>query len=106
MQSYSVKSRTSRHIQTKLLTKNCRKLKSIDFTFSRNIAPTFYTSFFKHFPHLIRIDLEGTILDNETFNTIGGTCHHLRELNVSASTVTDTGLEYLSMEVTQQGTVR
>ena len=106
MQSYSVKCRTSRHIQTKLLANNCGKLKSLHFTYSTNIQPTFYTKFFKNFPNLIQIDLEGTILDNETFDTIGGTCLHLRELNVTSTTITDSGLEYLSIELTEQGTVR
>ena len=101
-----MKCRTSRHIQTKLLSRNCNKLKSLEFTYSTNIQPTFYTKFFKNFPNLIRINLEGTILDNESFDSIGGTCHQLRDLNVSATTITDSGLEYLSLEVTRQGTVR
>ena len=78
----------------------------MEFAHSTNIEPTFYTRFFRNFPLLIRINIEGTILDNEAFDSIGETCPHLRELNVSSTTVTDRGLEYLSIAVTPQGEVK
>ena len=34
--------------------------------------------FFANFPFLVILNLEGTILDNEAFNTIGRTCSNLR----------------------------
>ena len=73
---------------------------------SKSIAPTFYTKFFTHFPKLTIINLQETILDNESFNSIGETCHLLKELNASGSTITDTGLQYLSYSISDKGTLR
>ena len=98
--------RSSRHIQTKLVSQKCKNLKRIDFTSSKSIAPNFYIKFFTHFPSLQIINLQGTILDNESFDSIGETCHQLKELNVSGSTITDTGLQYLSYNLSDSGALR
>ena len=44
---------------------------------------------------LVIINVQGTILDNETFHSIGATCGQLRELNAAGSTLTDAGLQLL-----------
>jgi len=98
LQGYTVQTRSSRHIQTQLVGERCKKLKSLDFAYSRSIQPMFYTSFFKKFPNLVKINLQGTIIDNEAFDSIGGTCKHLRELNASHSTISDVGLWYLCVD--------
>merc|ERR1712106_1146777 len=54
LQGYTVQMRASRHIQTQLIGERCKKLKSLDFV---------YTSFFKKFPNLVKINLQGTIID-------------------------------------------
>ena len=94
-QSYTIRSRSSKHIQTKLLSRKCRNLKHINFTDSKSIDPTFYTKFFTNFPKLVIINVQGTILDNEAFHSIGATCGQLRELNAAGSTLTDAGLQLL-----------
>jgi len=95
LEGYAVQSRSSRHIQTQLIEERCAKLKSLDFAYSKSIQPLFYTKFFKNFPNLVRINLEGTILDNEAFDSIGETCTQLKEINASHSTISDVGLMYL-----------
>ena len=105
-QSYTIRSKSSRHIQTKILGQKCKRLKKLEFTYSKSIAPTFYIKFFKNFPQLVVIDVFETILDNESFDSIGQTCLFLKELNASGSTITDTGLEYLSVSSTEKGELR
>lgn len=98
LESYTVQTRSSRHIQTQLIGDRCEKLKSLDFAYSKSIQPTFYTNFFKNFPNLVRINLQGTIIDNEAFDSIGATCKNLKELNASHSTISDVGLWYLCVD--------
>ena len=93
-----MQTRSSRHIQTQLIGERCEKLKSLDFAYSKSIQPTFYTNFFKNFPNLVRINLQGTIIDNEAFDSVGATCTHLKELNASHSTISDIGLWYLCVD--------
>ena len=89
-----------------LLGQKCKLLKKIEFSFSKSIAPTFYINFFKNFPILVVIDVSDTVLDNQTFDSIGQTCLLLRELIACSSTISDTGLEYLSVGLAEGGEVR
>jgi len=98
LEGYTVQMRSSRHIQTQLIGERCKKLKSLDFAYSKSIQPMFYTKFFLKFPNLVRINLQGTIIDNEGFDSIGATCTQLRELNASHSTISDDGLLYLCID--------
>ena len=75
----------------------------MEFSYSKNIAPTFYINFFKNFPFLVVIDVCETVLDNQSFESIGQTCPLLKELNASGSTISDTGLENLSVGSTEEG---
>eukprot|EP00092_Neocalanus_flemingeri_P048628 GFUD01055542.1.p1 GENE.GFUD01055542.1~~GFUD01055542.1.p1 ORF type:complete len:481 (+),score=77.20 GFUD01055542.1:123-1565(+) len=95
LESYKIQMRSSRHIQTNLIGQRCEKLKSLDFAYSKSIQPMFYTKFFRNFPNLVRINLQGTIIDNEGFDSIGEICTQLKEINISHSTITDAGLMYL-----------
>ena len=78
----------------------------MEFSYSKNIAPTFYINFFKNFPFLVVIDVCETVLDNQSFESIGQTCPLLKELNASGSTISDTGLEYLSVGSSEKGELK
>ena len=105
-QSYTIRATTSKHIQTNLLGSKCRDLKRLNFTNSKSIAPNFYIKFMTKFPNLLVIDFQGTILDNESFNSIGETCIKLKELNASGTTITDTGLQYLTSSISSDATIK
>ena len=78
----------------------------MEFSYSKRIAPTFYINFFKNFPFLVVIDVCETVLDNQSFESIGQTCPLLKELNASGSTISDTGLEYLSVGSSEEGELK
>jgi len=106
LKSYTIRATTSKHIQTNLLGSKCRDLKRLNFTNSKSIAPNFYIKFMTKFPNLLVIDFQGTILDNESFNSIGETCIKLKELNASGTTITDTGLQYLTSSISSDATIK
>ena len=89
-----------------LLGQKCKLLKKIEFSYSKSIAPTFYINFFKNFSFLVLIDVCETVLDNQSFESIGQTCILLKELNASGSTISDTGLEYLSVGSAEEGELK
>lgn len=97
LERFKVTMKMSKHISTTLLAEKCKRLKILDFKFSRSIAPTFYINFFTHFPHLVKLNLEGTIIDDAAFDSLGGLCHNLREINVSDTTISDLGLKHLTL---------
>ena len=78
----------------------------MEFSYSKSIAPTFYINFFKNFPFLVVIDVCETVLDNQSFESIGQSCPLLKELNASGSTISDTGLEYLSVGSSEEGELK
>lgn len=75
----------------------CAGLQCIEIKSERDIIPELFIRVFSAFPRLVRIDLSGTCIDDRAFNTIGSTCKLLRLLELSNSTVSDTGLRFLSL---------
>jgi len=84
------------HYAINFLQKRCPRLQCLELTGSVDIIPEFFISVFASFPHLVKINLSGNVIDERSFETIGTTCHNLVVLNVSGSTVSDCGLKFLS----------
>ena len=95
-----------------LLQQRCPGLETFSLTGSTSANPELFIPVFKHFPNLTKIDLSGNIMDDRAFDSIGQVCHRynmqylnqlktklwfrLRYLNVTRSTISDTGLKFLS----------
>ena len=73
----------------------CHNLLSLDFTSCTSIQPGFFIKFFQNFPLLTKINLAGSLVDDETFNSIGSLCSNLREMIATDSTISDKGLMHL-----------
>ena len=73
----------------------CHNLLSLDFTCCTSIQPGFFIKFFYNFPLLTKINLTGSLVDDETFNSIGSLCSGLREMIATDSTISDKGLLHL-----------
>ena len=84
------------HHAITLLQERCRGLRSLSLTGSTHVNPELFIPIFQHFPNLVKIDLSGNVIDDRTFGHIGVTCHRLRSLDVSRSTVSDMALQLLS----------
>jgi len=95
LKHYIVRNRASLHIQTALLQEKCHNLLSLDFTCCTSIQPGFFIKFFYNFPLLTKINLTGSLVDDETFNSIGSLCSGLREMIATDSTISDKGLLHL-----------
>lgn len=95
LRHYIVRPRASLHIQTGILQEKCHNLLSLDFTSCTSIQPGFFIKFFQNFPLLTKINLAGSLVDDETFNSIGSLCSNLREMIATDSTISDKGLMHL-----------
>ena len=84
------------HYATRFLAERCEALMSFSLTGSHHMNPEHFIPIFKNFPHLVKIDLSDNIIDDRAFDNIGSTCHSLRVLLVSGSTISDLGLKFLS----------
>ena len=84
------------HYAISFLQERCPKLQCLELTGSVDIIPEFFITVFASFPHLVKINLSGNVIDERSFETIGSTCHNLTVLNVGGSTITDHGLKFLS----------
>ena len=84
------------HHAISFLQSRCRGLQSLVLCGSTHMNPELFIPVFKHFPNLVKIDLSGNVMDDRSFDNIGATCHVLRYLNVSRSTISDLGLRFLS----------
>ena len=73
----------------------CHNLLSLDFTSCTSIQPGFFIKFFHNFPLLTKINLAGSLVDDETFNSIGSLCSNLREMIATDSIISDKGLMHL-----------
>ncbi len=80
-----------------LLANRCKKLRSLQMTYSVNLPPNYYSHFFAHFEHLISINLFGSMVDDDAFVVIGRCCAHLAELNAAQTWITDVGIRALSV---------
>jgi len=74
----------------------CPGLRCIELGSQRDIVPELFIRVFASFPHLVRIDLSDTCIDDRAFDTIGSHCKGLQVLEISHSTVTDNGLRFIS----------
>ena len=84
------------HYATVFLQQRCPMLENFELTGSIDVIPEFFISVFSHFPHLVKINLSGNVIDDRSFETIGISCHNLQHLNVCGSTIQDAGLRFLS----------
>ena len=84
------------HFAIAYLQKRCSQLASMNLSGSTHMNPELFIPVFKHFSNLMRLNLSDNVIDDRSFNNIGMTCHRLRHLNVSRSTISDLGLQFLS----------
>lgn len=84
------------HFAISYLQKRCSQLASMNLSGSTHMNPELFIPVFKHFSNLVSLNLSDNVIDDRSFNNIGLTCHRLRHLNVSRSTISDLGLQFLS----------
>ena len=84
------------HFALHFLQERCKNLLTFVLSGSTLMNPELFIPVFKHFPKLTKIDLSGNVIDDRAFENIGSTCHNLRYLDVSRSTISDLGLRFLS----------
>jgi len=84
------------HYAIGYLQQRCPKLETFELTSSIDIVPDFFINVFLYFPHLVKINLSGNVIDDRSFETIGVTCQKLQHLNVSGSTISGCGLKFIS----------
>ena len=85
------------HHAITFLQQRCAQLRSLSLTSSTFLNPELFIPIFQHFPNLVKLNLSGTVIDDRAFATIAATCHKLRYLNVSRSTISAWGLLALSI---------
>lgn len=96
MRHYDIQIHGSIYVAMDLVSKRCKDLISLNFAFSVNLPPMYYTEFFKHFRHLTKLNLYGSMVDDIAFGSIGNNCFNLLELNAAKTWITNYGLKKLS----------
>jgi len=94
IRSFKVQSGTI-HYAIVYLQQRCPMLENFELTSSIDVIPEFFINVFSYFPNLVKLNLSGNVIDDRSFETIGIHCKKLEHLNVSGSTIQDSGLKYL-----------
>jgi len=81
----------------KFLKERCGGLKALELKHSQDAPPNVYHGLFQHFPHLVKLNLSGTIIDDQSFESLGAHCHNLRDLNLSSTSISDIALKLISV---------
>ena len=97
---YSIFIHGSIHVVMELLSRRCRDLRSLEMTYSVNLPPIYYVEFFGHFPKLTRLNVYGSMVDDNGFDAIGEYCVNLVELIASKTWITDLGMQRISKSAT------
>ena len=69
-----------------LLQQRCPGLETLSLTGSTSANPELFIPVFRHFPNLTKIDLNGNIMDDRAFDSIGQVCHRFTTRSKSTNT--------------------
>ena len=100
---YTILIHGSIHVAMDLVSKRCKDLNSLEMTYSINLPPMYYIDFFRHFHKLTKLNLFGSMVDDNAYSTIGQNCPNLVDLNAGKTWITDLGVERISFD--ENGTV-
>uniref|UniRef100_A0A0K2UU99 Uncharacterized protein n=1 Tax=Lepeophtheirus salmonis TaxID=72036 RepID=A0A0K2UU99_LEPSM len=68
--SYAIYRNGNIQIAINLLTERCKQLKKLSFHQSIYLPTQYFTQFFKHFEYLLYLNINGSMMDDNGFNSL------------------------------------